>query len=961
MMDDSFSFEPVKLNAGSDPTKAGTKEEEEEGVLGKRHRNANGDAAQDVKAPTQHQQPSKKPKVEDPVAKAERRRILEEKKRLLADVEKELAKISQKSPSLPSTGGLLPGPKYSASAPTTPMLSSSTPLPAGRGAAASNRGRGAGRGARGGAAKSTPARATTPPEAIIELESEPAALSSLTHATGTATPLSSSSDHLATGGARGKRKSPSSSSSGIPRRASHDVSTLPTSPTPEGPVTRAKRARRPKRLDTFGGPASLSWALKQCQVLLKTLMTHKFGWPFNQPVDPIALNIPDYFDVIKHPMDLGTIKEQLDSGSYETEEEFAEDVRLVFTNTFTYNQPGSDIVVMASTLSSLFNEKFEILKAKIEERGRDAPEGVEETLKELRDSMSSVQRELERIKKTPNGRAGRAGAAEDQRPMTFEEKKKLSHAINNLPSDNLGMVVKIIHERMPQLTSSGEEIEIDIDALNPATLRHLERYVRSVTQRGRRRGSRTPSLTSSTSSSNNVQNEPLAPQGTQQKIEDVERQIKALTEHQQALTQKGLARSSGETDLLLAAAEEKKKKRNNDDSDSSESETDGSDSSDSETSDSESDSGSDSESTDSEAERKDAAAAAPAATPTGVARTDAPVVTTLPSEASAAGESSSEPADATTAVVAGEVAAASAPSPATASAGEDEGTHSENGLGANKAGSAISFSFDPSLGTKESSILPAEVGNGDESLPQAAVAIDDAPPKSEAPKQVALKNVDAWSELSDDFEAPTGKPQSPPSLDKTWSQFQTKKMQDAIREKERLEKEERERKERERREEERKQEEERRRREHEEAEVRRRREAEEAELNAQRERERQRQAERMARERGELSMMEQSLLMASFEQQAAPVLPLFQYKSLDDVEADFGDLDAQPTMNGEEDRAASSYGSDNGRGSLEGGSRGDGEVDNGEATETEEGAEMELSPTAPLPVPASDEMEEGQI
>lgn len=339
-------------------------------------------------------------------------------------------------------------------------------------------------------------------------------------------------------------------------------------------------------------------------------------------------------------------------------------MRLVFTNTFTYNQPGSDIVVMASTLSSLFNEKFEILKAKIEERGRDAPEGVEETLKELRDSMSSVQRELERIKKTPNGRAGRAGAAEDQRPMTFEEKKKLSHAINNLPSDNLGMVVKIIHERMPQLTSSGEEIEIDIDALNPATLRHLERYVRSVTQRGRRRGSRTPSLTSSTSSSNNVQNEPLAPQGTQQKIEDVERQIKALTEHQQALTQKGLARSSGETDLLLAAAEEKKKKRNNDDSDSSESETDGSDSSDSsdsETSDSESDSGSDSESTDSEAERKDAAAAAPAATP---------VVTTLPSDASAAGESSSETADATTAVVAGEVAAASAPSPATASAGE---------------------------------------------------------------------------------------------------------------------------------------------------------------------------------------------------------------------------------------------------------------------------------------------------
>lgn len=40
-------------------------------------------------------------------------------------------------------------------------------------------------------------------------------------------------------------------------------------------------------------------------------------------------------------------------------------------------------------------------------------------------------------------------------------------------------------------------------------------------------------------------------------------------------------------------------------------------------------------------------------------------------------------------------------------------------------------------------------------------------------------------------------------------------------------------------------------------------------------------------------MMEQSLLMASFEQQATPALPIFQYKQLDDEEGDFGDLDAR--------------------------------------------------------------------
>ena len=34
----------------------------------------------------------------------------------------------------------------------------------------------------------------------------------------------------------------------------------------------------------------------------KNLKLHK------KPVDPVALNIPDYFDVIKNPMDFSTIK-----------------------------------------------------------------------------------------------------------------------------------------------------------------------------------------------------------------------------------------------------------------------------------------------------------------------------------------------------------------------------------------------------------------------------------------------------------------------------------------------------------------------------------------------------------------------------------------------------------------------------------------------------------------------------
>jgi len=48
-------------------------------------------------------------------------------------------------------------------------------------------------------------------------------------------------------------------------------------------------------------------ALAECHRILIDLRKHADAAPFNQPVDPVSLNIPDYFNVIKNPMDLGTI------------------------------------------------------------------------------------------------------------------------------------------------------------------------------------------------------------------------------------------------------------------------------------------------------------------------------------------------------------------------------------------------------------------------------------------------------------------------------------------------------------------------------------------------------------------------------------------------------------------------------------------------------------------------------
>jgi Transcription factor involved in chromatin remodeling, contains bromodomain len=77
----------------------------------------------------------------------------------------------------------------------------------------------------------------------------------------------------------------------------------------------------------------------KCLGLLTMLRNHDDGWVFNAPVDPVALGLPDYFERIKNPMDLGTINKRLDSGSYRDIKGFDSDIRLTFDNVcFTTNQ-----------------------------------------------------------------------------------------------------------------------------------------------------------------------------------------------------------------------------------------------------------------------------------------------------------------------------------------------------------------------------------------------------------------------------------------------------------------------------------------------------------------------------------------------------------------------------------------------------------------------------------------------
>ncbi|KAH8552281.1 hypothetical protein BGW37DRAFT_304462 [Umbelopsis sp. PMI_123] len=96
----------------------------------------------------------------------------------------------------------------------------------------------------------------------------------------------------------------------------------------------------------------------KCERILQKLIDNPAALPFLQPVDPVALGIPMYFDIIKVPMDLGTIRNKLSDQTYQTVDQFEQDVRQIFWNCFRFNMAGSWVEQQGRELEGVFNDLF---------------------------------------------------------------------------------------------------------------------------------------------------------------------------------------------------------------------------------------------------------------------------------------------------------------------------------------------------------------------------------------------------------------------------------------------------------------------------------------------------------------------------------------------------------------------------------------------------------------------------
>ncbi|KAM7474577.1 hypothetical protein LguiB_021820 [Lonicera macranthoides] len=95
--------------------------------------------------------------------------------------------------------------------------------------------------------------------------------------------------------------------------------------------------------------------LNTALLVIKKIMKMDAAGPFNIPVNPIALGIPDYFDVIDTPMDFGTICDNLEKGhKYMNSEDVFKDVQCIWDNCTKYNKKGDYILELMKRVKTNF-------------------------------------------------------------------------------------------------------------------------------------------------------------------------------------------------------------------------------------------------------------------------------------------------------------------------------------------------------------------------------------------------------------------------------------------------------------------------------------------------------------------------------------------------------------------------------------------------------------------------------
>ena len=244
----------------------------------------------------------------------------------------------------------------------------------------------------------------------------------------------------------------------------------------------SRTVKVPSRLEEDNPKALQARLMDKCSQILRFLLEKDAFAFFAQPVDPLALGIPTYHQVIQNPMDLGTIQKQLSSGQIETHQQFGSLVRLVFHNAMTFNVDVTHRVHQnARDMLAFFNQKFKEVEQqgeKLEEFLRNDKKSSKKRDKEASKEARKKQKEEQKKKRKTDGSSSQTNqdntASSKNKSSSSTSKNKSSSSASKSKSDSefvsraefdavvndLRSMKKMLELIVTQFASSGVKLEL---------------------------------------------------------------------------------------------------------------------------------------------------------------------------------------------------------------------------------------------------------------------------------------------------------------------------------------------------------------------------------------------------------------------------------------------------------------------------------------------------------------------
>ncbi|KAH0785123.1 Bromodomain containing protein [Histomonas meleagridis] len=225
---------------------------------------------------------------------------------------------------------------------------------------------------------------------------------------------------------------------------------------------------------------------ERCLQVMDQLSSFTISKMFAQPVDPERDRVPNYFQIVKNPMDLGTVRKKLVSDQYPTVAKWKEDVELIWSNSFLVNNKSSILGYITLEMQSQFRKLSQYITDNIKTDWMNKLYALRDDLANL--SLKSGKQTSHYLTKKDKSKSPRPSKQPVQpkpkikKTFTKAEICQLTSDINSLRNDEVHVqaIIDILYRYEKNFRIKGEVLELDLETLQTTTLSALREKVDQI-------------------------------------------------------------------------------------------------------------------------------------------------------------------------------------------------------------------------------------------------------------------------------------------------------------------------------------------------------------------------------------------------------------------------------------------------------------------------------------------------